>query len=207
MPAISLVRMIPRVGRNSALIVVDVQKDFCPGGTLAVPGGDEIVPVLNQYLDLFRARGASIVATRDWHPPNHMSFKPQGGIWPPHCVQDRPGAEFHRNLKLGKEVHTVSKADKPDQEAYSGFQGTDLANWLRAKGITSVFVCGLATDYCVKSTALDAREEGFEAYFLEDASRGVEVNSGDSQRAIAEMKKHGVKNANLVELRAQALKI
>ncbi len=199
--------MIPELGRNSALIVVDVQKDFCPGGALAVPEGDKVVSVLNEYVELFRARGASIVATRDWHPSNHMSFKPQGGIWPPHCVQNRPGAEFHPQLKLGKEVHIVSKADKPDDEAYSGFQGTDLANWLKAKGITRVFVGGLATDYCVKSTALDAREEGFEAYFLEDASRGVEVNPGDSQRAIAQMEKRGVKKTNLVELGVQAPKI
>ncbi len=199
--------MIPQVGRNSALIVVDVQNDFCPGGALPVPEGDKVVLVLNEYMELFRTRGASIVATRDWHPPNHMSFKPQGGIWPPHCVQNRPGAEFHPQLKLAGEIQIVSKADKPDKEAYSGFQGTDLANWLRAKGITRVFVGGLATDYCVKSTALDAREEGFEAYFLEDASRSVEVNPGDSQRAITDMEKHGVKKTNLVELGARAPKI
>jgi len=192
--------MAVAIDAHSALIVVDVQRDFCPGGALAVPHGDEVVPILNQYIERFQKASALIVATRDWHPQNHCSFKPQGGPWPPHCVQNTSGAEFHPDLKLPPQTLFVSKADKPDQEAYSGFEGTSLASQLRQRGITRLFVGGLATDYCVKNTALDGVKEGFEVYLLEDAIRGVDVTPGDSQRAIQEMMAAGIKKITLADL-------
>ncbi len=178
-----------RVGLTSwsALIVVDVQNDFVPGGALPVPNGHEVVPILNRYIEAFVGKGLPVIATRDWHPPNHISFKSRGGPWPPHCVQGTWGAEFHPELKLPKDVIIVSKATDPDREAYSGFEGTGLAERLRELGVKRVFVGGLATDYCVKHTVLDALKYGFEAILLLDASRGVDVNPGDSARAIREM--------------------
>jgi nicotinamidase/pyrazinamidase len=180
------------LGRDSALIVVDVQKDFCPGGSLPVPHGDNIVLVLNKYIQQFDGKDAPIYATRDWHPPNHSSFTSQGGPWPPHCVQNTEGAEFHEDLKLPKRTVIISKATDPNTEAYSGFDGTNLGEALRRKGVRRVFVGGLATDYCVKSTVLDAVQLGFETVLLEDATRGVDVKLGDSERAIEEMKAKGV---------------
>lgn len=176
---------------KTALIVVDVQNDFCPGGALAVPRGDEVVAMLNRYIEKFSAAKAPVVATRDWHPPDHSSFKPYGGIWPVHCVQNTPGAQFHPKLSLPKSAFIISKGTYPKIEAYSGFQGTDLTNTLKKFWIRTVWVGGLATDYCVKSTALDALQAGFEVVFLEDASRGVDLSPGDSQRAQEEMIKAG----------------
>jgi len=174
---------------RDALIVVDVQRDFCPGGALAVPEGDRVVPVINRLLHRpWRLR----VATRDWHPSNHCSFREQGGPWPSHCVAESPGAAFHPDLDLSRVDWVVSKATAPEAEAYSGFQGTDLASRLRERGVTRVFVCGLATDYCVKQTALDARRAGFETVVLEDASRGVDVRPGDTERALEELRAAGV---------------
>ncbi len=182
---------------KSALILVDVQNDFCPGGSLAVPDGDKVVPILNTYTAHFEAVGAPIYATRDWHPANHLSFAPEGGIWPAHCVQDSLGAAFHPKLSLPEGVTIISKAQKQDEEAYSGFGGTDLAARLRSQGVESVYVGGLATDYCVKSTALDALAEGFNTYFLADGSRGVEVSPGDVAAAEAEMIAAGIKTMTL----------
>jgi len=182
---------------KDALIIVDVQKDFCRGGALPVPEGEKIVPVLNRYIEKFSEAGALIVATRDWHPSNHISFKKYGGTWPPHCVQETPGADFHPNLKLPKEAKIVSKATSADKEAYSGFDGTDLERKLKKTGIRRVFVGGLATDYCVKSTVLDALSLGFEAVLLLDAIKGVDVNPGDSERAIREMLEKGAKKGLL----------
>ena len=185
---------------KTALIVVDVQNDFCPGGALPVPRGDDVVPVLNRYIETFSAARAPVVATRDWHPVNHTSFKPYGGIWPIHCVQNTPGAEFHPKLSLPKTVSIISKGTDPKIEAYSGFQGTDLTNILKKWGVETVWVGGLATDYCVKSTALDAVQAGFEVVFLEDASRGVDLSPGDSQRAQEEMRKVGARATRLTEV-------
>ena len=178
-----------------ALVLVDVQNDFCPGGALAVPEGDRVVPVLNALL---RHRELLAIATRDWHPPDHSSFATQGGPWPVHCVAGTPGADFHPGLDRERIAHlvaigsTVSKATARDQEAYSGFQGTDLAAYLRRHGIRRLFIGGLATDYCVKATALDAHKEGFEVFLLTDAIRAVNVQPGDGDRAIAEMQAAGV---------------
>jgi len=177
--------------KHSALIVVDVQNDFIPGGALPVPEGDKVVEPLNKYMEMFRRQGLPIVATRDWHPPNHMSFKEYGGIWPPHCIQNSWGAEFHPDLHLPRDTIIISKATEPDKEAYSGFEGTNLHNILKDKGVRRVFVGGLATDYCVKNTVLDALKLGYETILLMDAIRGVDVNEGDSERAITEMITNG----------------
>jgi len=182
---------------KDALIIVDVQKDFCTGGALPVPEGEKIVPVLNKYIEKFHEAGALIVATRDWHPPNHSSFKNHGGIWPPHCIQETLGAEFHPDLKLPKETKIISKATSADKEAYSGFDGTDLEKELKNAGIQRLFIGGLATDYCVKSTVLDALRLGFETVLLFDAIKGVDVNPGDSERAIKEMLEKGAKKGLL----------
>ena len=173
---------------RDSVIVVDVQNDFCPGGALPVPDGDKVIPPLNALLgraDCF------IVATRDWHPANHCSFTAQGGTWPIHCVAQTWGADFHPALDRAPLQLIVSKATTPDHEAYSGFQRTSLAEILRERGVQRVLIGGLATDYCVKATALDARREGLEVIVLEDAIRGVEVNPGDCEQAIEEMKQVG----------------
>ena len=160
---------------RDALIVVDVQNDFCPGGSLAVAEGDLVVPVVNRLLPLFRHR----VFTRDWHPPDHVSFADlpefRDKSWPAHCVRDTPGAAFHPDLIVPPDALIVSKGDDPEREAYSGFQagGTDLAAWLRGHDVRRVFVTGLAADYCVRATALDALAAGFEVVLIEDATRGV----------------------------------
>lgn len=185
---------------EDALIIVDVQRDFCSGGALPVPEGEKIIPTLNEYIKKFSEAGALIIATRDWHPPNHVSFKKYGGPWPPHCVQGTPGVVFHPDLKLPKDVKIVSKATHANKEAYSGFDGTGLEAELKKDGIRRVFVGGLATDYCVKSTVLDALSLGFETVLLVDAIKGVDVNPGDSERAMAEMLKKGARKAVIDDL-------
>lgn len=183
--------MTIKVGKKDALIVVDYQKDFCPGGALPVEGGDEIAPVLNAYIDIFRGKGGPIFATRDWHPPDHISFKEQGGQWPPHCVRDTEGAEFHPDLDLHEDMEIISKATQSEKEAYSGFDGTDLKQKMEEKEVKRVFVGGLATDYCVKNTVLDSLEAGFDTYLLKDATRGVNVEPGDSEKAVKSMREAG----------------
>jgi len=184
------------IDRSTALVVVDVQNDFCPGGALPVTDGDKVVPVLNEYIEKFRKAHAPIIFTRDWHPLDHSSFKEQGGPWPPHCVQDSEGARFHAELNVPPEGEIVSKADKKD-EAYSFFQGTDLATKLHLRGIRRLFVGGLATDYCVKETVLDGLKYGFEVFHLDDASRGVNVHPDDSERALEEMVTAGARRITL----------
>jgi len=182
--------------KNSALVIVDVQNDFCPGGALPVPEGDTIVPILNKYIEKFQKAGLPIYASRDWHPEKTKHFKAFGGLWPPHCVQGTKGAEFHPDLKLPKETTILTKGEDPNEDSYSGFQGRDaagvgLAGLLRQRGVERVFVGGLATDYCVKSTVLDGVREGFKVVLLADAMRGVDLQSGDSDRAIQEMLRAG----------------
>jgi len=187
------------VGNKDALIVVDVQKDFCPGGALPVPRGDEVIPALNYYIKIFKKANARIFATRDWHPQNHVSFKAQGGPWPPHCVQNTEGARFHPDLKLPSGTAIVSKAMNPLKEAYSGFDGIKLASTLKKQGVTRVFVGGLATDYCVKNTVLDARKLGFKVVLLLDAIRGINVEPSDAAKAVDEMVKSGAEQGTLTD--------
>jgi nicotinamidase/pyrazinamidase len=175
------------------LILVDLQKDFCPGGSLAVSNGDKVMPVLQQYAEYFHERSAPIVATRDWHPPDHCSFLAQGGSWPPHCVQHSPGAQFHPAVRFPAGTMIISKGTDPAAEAYSGFQGTDLAARLRAAGVDALYIGGLATDYCVKETVLDGMREGFGVTVLLDGCRAVERKAGDGARAIEEMRRAGAR--------------
>lgn len=172
---------------GDALLIVDVQNDFLPGGSLAVPAGDLVVPVLNRALALFDSRALPIYATRDWHPANHCSFLAQGGIWPPHCVAGSEGAAFAPALALPAGALVVSKASQAGKDAYSGFDGTTLAQQLRAAGVRRLFVGGLALDYCVLNTVRDALQQGFKVMLLLDAIRPVELHAGDGEAAIREM--------------------
>jgi nicotinamidase/pyrazinamidase len=190
----------PREG--DALIVVDVQNDFLPGGALGVPDGDQVIPVLNKYSELFEALGLPIVATRDWHPENHCSFEARGGPWPPHCVAGTKGAAFATALDLHGDTKVISKAESPDEEAYSGFQGTGLNQWLKDRGVKRVFVGGLATDYCVRETVRDGLVNGYEVVLLEDAIRAVNVRPDDGEKAVAEMEKDGVLKTDFEHLEA-----
>ena len=191
-----------RLQAGDALLIVDVQLDFLPGGSLAVPRGDEVVPVLNGYIAAFRARDLPIVATRDWHPADHCSFKAQGGPWPPHCVAGSEGARFAALLDLPSEVQIVSKGTSAEKDAYSGFEGTELDGVLRKAGVGRVFVGGLATDYCVLNTVRDALKLGYRTVLLEDAIRAVDVAPGDGDRAIAEMRGLGAIPAGLGRIAA-----
>jgi nicotinamidase/pyrazinamidase len=186
-----------KLSKNEALIIVDVQRDFCPGGALPVPEGDQVVPVLNEYIKLFKKANARIFATRDWHPPNHVSFKTYGGPWPPHCIQQSEGAKFHPDLKLPDDTSIISKAMDPAKESYSGFDGTTLAEDLNKNGAAQVFVGGLATDYCVKNTVLDAINQGFETALLLDATRGINAKPDDVKKAIDEMTAKGAEKVAL----------
>jgi nicotinamidase/pyrazinamidase len=189
---------------TDALMVVDVQRDFCPGGSLAVPEGDRIVPALGRAIDLFAGAGLPIFFTRDWHPPDHISFRDREGPWPPHCVAGSPGAEFHPGLRRTPGIEVISKATGREEEAYSGFRGTDLADRLRRRGVRRVVVGGLATDYCVRETVLDAIREGFEAVLLIDAVRAVEVRPGDGPSAIEEMVRAGAAPVRIDDLGREA---
>jgi len=184
-------------GPGDALLIVDVQNDFLPGGSLAVPEGNRVIPVLNHYIDRFRAAHRPVYATRDWHPEGHWSFADRGGPWPPHCIAGTPGAEFAPDLHLPRDATVVSKADTPEQDAYSGFQGTDLADRLRKDGIRRLFVGGLATDYCVLNTVKDALAEGFAVELLTDAIRAVDLKPGDGERAEVRMREAGAEPAAL----------
>ena len=180
-------------GATFALIVVDVQNDFCPGGALAVKDGDKVIPPLNALVDAFTTSNLPVCFTRDWHPPDHSSFRENGGPWPSHCVRNSRGAGFHPDLHVPKNALVVSKATEPDKEAYSGFQGTELSSTLKRMGVTELFVGGLATDYCVKNTVGDALEEGFLVNVLTDCVRGVNLKRTDSAKALRWMKVRGAK--------------
>jgi len=190
------------VERNDALLIVDVQRDFLPGGKLGVPEGDAVVPVLNRYIAAARAKGMPIFASRDWHPQNHCSFKPHGGPWPEHCVAGTPGAAFAEGLQLPSDAVVIDKATRTEADAYSAFSGTTLAAQLRSRGGRRLLVGGLATDYCVLNTVRDALREGFEVILLEDAIRAVNVNPGDGDRAQREMLERGALAATMQELAA-----
>ena len=176
---------------RSALLIVDVQNDFLPGGALAVPQGDLIIEPLNKYIALFKRRSLPVFATRDWHPESHVSFRERGGPWPAHCVQNTWGAEISDRLSLPSDARIIDKAFSPERDAYSGFQETVLDLELRRLCVKRLFIGGLATDYCVKMTVLDSIDLGFETVLLLDAVKGVDVNPGDSEKAVEEMVSKG----------------
>ena len=178
-------------GRKKALIVVDVQNDFCPGGSLAVAHGDNVVAPLNKLMKEFLERDEPVFKTRDWHPVKTKHFAAYGGTWPVHCVQGTSGAEFHPDLLDDPRITVISKGFDERADGYSGFDGTQLAQLLRDEGVQEVWVGGLATDYCVKQTVLDARREGFQVKALADAMRAVNVHPDDGAKAIEEMKAAG----------------
>jgi nicotinamidase/pyrazinamidase len=182
---------------KNALVIVDVQNDFCPGGALGVQDGDLIVPVLNKYIEKFAQAGVPIFFTRDWHPPRTTHFNTDGGSWPPHCVQGSKGAEFHPDLQLGSYTAVLSKGMAVDEDSYSGFEAVDsrglsLGEVLRQSGIDRIYVGGLATDYCVKQTVLDGLAQGFQVVLLQDGVAGVNLQPEDSDQAVEAMVKAGV---------------
>lgn len=176
--------------KKRALIVVDVQNDFCPGGALAVAHGDEVIAPLNYLIDEFLKAGEPVYESRDWHPDTTKHFAAYGGTWPVHCVQNTKGAAFHSQLNQDPRIEVVSKG-LGDKDCYSAFDETDLAAKLKQQGITEVWVGGLATDYCVKNTVLDALKNGFEVKAVENAMRPVDLKPGDGERALAEMRDAG----------------
>lgn len=178
---------------RAALLIVDVQVDFCPGGALAVPDGDRVAAPLGRLASVFAAAGLPVLASRDWHPPVTSHFAAYGGQWPPHCIQDTAGAAFHPDLILPEGVIVVSKGINPDRDAYSAFDGSGpdgrpLLDILTSCGVTELDVGGLATDYCVRATVLDAMSRGFRVTVLADCVAGVDLNQGDSARALEEMR-------------------
>jgi nicotinamidase/pyrazinamidase len=188
------------MGHDAALLIVDMQRDFCPGGALPVSGGDGIVPTVNRYISLFESAGLAVFASRDWHPPQTLHFRKYGGKWPQHCIQGTTGAEFHAELRLPANTVVITKGDRPDEDSYSAFQGRDragryLSELLRGGGITALYVCGLATDYCVRASVLDGLKDGFRVTLLVDAVKGIDVNEGDSLRAVEEMLAIGASRA------------
>ncbi|HEV2405250.1 MAG TPA: nicotinamidase [Ktedonobacterales bacterium] len=190
-----------------ALLVVDIQNDFCAGGSLAVPDGDAVVPTMNGYMERATAAGTPIYVSRDWHPAVTTHFAAFGGTWPPHCVQGTHGAEFHANLRVPATARLASKGMDPNDDGYSNIDailpdGQRLLESLREAGVTRVFVGGLATDYCVKATALDALKAGLAVVVLLDACRAVDAQPGDGERAIAEMVAAGARTAINADLTA-----
>ena len=190
---------------RDALVIVDLQNDFCPGGSLAVPQGDEVVPLLNEAIRKFTAAGAPVFASRDWHPAKTKHFKEHGGLWPPHCVQGTRGAGLHSDLNLPGDAIIVSKGMDPEADAYSAFQAEDpngmpFSAALGERGSQRLYIGGLATDYCVKATVLDALHEGFEVVVLGDAIRAVDVKPGDGEEALAEMKARGANFAAVKDI-------
>jgi len=169
-----------------ALMIIDVQNDFCPGGALPVPDGDKVVPVINNLMDKFDL----VIASRDWHPEQTVHFEK----WPEHCVRNTQGAEFHPGLNTSKIDRVISKGTGNKDDGYSAFESEelDLAAFLKEKGVEELYFTGLATEYCVKASALDAVKNGFKTYVISDAIRGIDVNPGDIEKAVKEMKEAGV---------------
>ena len=182
----------PTLGSSDALLIVDVQNDFCPGGALPVPDGHAVVPVLNRWIESAQVGGAQVFASRDWHPPNHVSFQGRGGQWPPHCVAETSGAALHADLALPHTATIVDKGTDPDREAYSAFEGTGLADKLRAAAVRRLWVGGLALDYCVRASVLDASEtRDFAVHVIPGATRAIDAEPGDGVRALDEMQAAG----------------
>lgn len=175
---------------GDALLIVDVQNDFCPGGALPIEAGDQVVPVINEWIQKFREHRLPVFASRDWHPKDHLSFEPEGGRWPPHCIQDTPGAGFHEGLQLPDLTVVVTKGVRFDQDQNSAFDQTGLEAHMQRKGVRRLFVAGLALDVCVLATAVDARKQGFEVVLIAEAARPVSARSG--LEALAVMRAAGV---------------
>jgi len=182
---------LPQLKRTDAVLIVDVQNDFCPGGALPVAEGDHVVPVLNRWIEAAQQVGAWIIASRDWHPSNHLSFREHGGTWPPHCVQNTRGAKFHPALKLPENVLIVSKGTDADRDDYSDFEMTGLARELRSNCIRRLWVGGLAQDVCVHATVLDGLKAGFEVHLIKDATRPLNATPGAGELAVQEMQAAG----------------
>ena len=183
-------------GVRAALLVVDVQLDFCSGGALAVPNGERVVPVLNRAIENALRHGLLVYASRDWHPPVTIHFKAYGGPWPPHCVQGTEGAQFHPDLELPPSTILMTKGDDPNMHGYSAFEGHTadgiwLADHLHVQGIEDLYMGGLATDYCIRESVFDARRAGVHVTVLQDAVAGIDVKPGDSERAFADMRDAG----------------
>lgn len=185
---------------GDALIIADVQNDFLPGGSLSVTGGDEIIPVLNQYIAGFYTHRLPIFATRDWHPENHCSFRQYGGDWPPHCIVNSEGAEFAFDLELPVYTNIISKASMQDKEAYSAFSGTQLNALLQSFQVKRVFVGGLATEYCILNTVKDAIRYQYATFILDDAICAINLQPNDGLNAMAEMKQLGAISIYFEEL-------
>ncbi len=185
---------------DDALLITDVQRDFLPGGSLAVQHAEEVVTVLNQYIDVARRAGLPVYTCRDWHPPDHCSFRTRGGQWPEHCVAGTVGAAFAVGLQLPPDTVIINKATTADAEAYSAFAGTNLADRLRTAGINRLLVGGLTTDYCVLNTVLDALQAGFDVLLLEDAIRAVNLHAGDGEQAQRSMQEAGAVPVRLADI-------
>jgi len=173
-----------KLGKQDALIIMNVQNDFCPGGAMAVPEGDQVIPVLNTWIAAAQQGQAVIVASRDWHPPGHISFRERGGPWPPHCVRHTRGARFHDGLRLPVDAIVIDKGDDADHDSYSSFDRTDLHARLKAAGVRRLWLGGLALDYCVLSTALDAARLGYEVHVIEAATRPVDTSHEEKQATV-----------------------
>jgi nicotinamidase/pyrazinamidase len=191
---------------DAALLIVDVQNDFCPGGALGVSGGDDIIPLINDYIRQMQNKGVLIIASRDWHPRITKHFKEFGGIWPVHCVQGSSGAMFRANLDLPSQTLVVSKGMDPERDDYSALharndEGKPLPDLLKEMGVRQLYICGLATDYCVRQTALEGLRQGFAITVLKDAVRGVDLETGDSERALAEIEAAGGRLVTFDELK------
>lgn len=190
---------------GDALLIVDVQRDFTPGGALPAADGDQVVPVLNEYAKRFAVRGLPVFASRDWHPPDTTHFKAFGGPWPPHCIQDTEGAAFHPDLELPPGTTVVSKGMDPGDHGYSAFEaslddGRSLDRALQDVGARRLFIGGLTTDYCVRTSVLDAVKNGYQPFILLDAVKGIDVQQGDVARALDEMLRAGARSATLVSI-------
>ncbi|SFF09432.1 isochorismatase family protein [Nitrosomonas sp. Nm166] len=191
-------KIVPASG--DALIVVDMQSDFLPGGNLAVAGGNDIIPLLNHYMAYFAAHQLPVFATRCWHPSNHCSFQAQGGIWPPHCIAGSKGAAFHPDLELPINTHIISKATTQEKDAYSGFTDTQLNELLQSLAIQRVFIGGIATEYCVFNTVKDALRFHYTTFILEDAVGAINQRPEDGQQALEEMIHLGARSIHYEEL-------
>jgi nicotinamidase/pyrazinamidase len=191
---------------KKALLIIDLQNDFCPGGALGIPGGDTIIPKLNKYLRFFSRKKRPIFVAGDWHPVRTSHFKDFGGTWPVHCLQNSRGAQFHPQLKLPQGTIILYKVMDPEKESDSVFQSEDhrgmsFAKLLQLLGISELYIGGLATDFCVKASVVDVLKQGLKVKLLLDGMKGVDIQAGDSEKALKEMLKKGAKKITVKALR------